>query len=245
MAGETVPLSELATVTPMAAPALVQHEGGERRITIGASGGASLSIAVAKLRRQVREKLSIPQGYRIDIGGEATARSDAAGTLLLVGGLVLLGVLILLASAFSSMRDAAIVLMNIPLGLVGGVIAAFFTSDGASVSGFVGFVTLFGVISRNGVMLVSHKRQIDERCPDEDPIERILRAAEERVLPIVMTATTAGLGLLPLALSFDAAGSELEAPMALIVGGGLVTSTALNLLVLPTFYVWRVRRASR
>jgi Cu/Ag efflux pump CusA len=133
-------------------------------------------------------------------------------------------------------------LLNFPLGLVGGVIAAVLTPEGLSVAGFVGFVTLFGIIARNGIMLVSHKRQIDEEMPNTDPVARVLLAAEERLLPILMTAATAGLGLLPLALSFAAAGSELESPMALIVCGGLVTSTALNMLVLPTVYVWFARR---
>jgi Cu/Ag efflux pump CusA len=152
---------------------------------------------------------------------------------------------VLLASAFSSLRDATIAMVNFPLGLIGGVVGALVSPEGLSVAGFVGFVTLFGIISRNGIMLVSHKRHLDVEHPDDDPVARILRAAEERLLPIVMTAATAGLGLLPLALSFEAAGSELEAPMALIVCLGLVTSTALNMLVLPPIYVWLERRGHR
>ncbi len=243
--GQLVPLAELADVEQVAAPSVVQHEGGERRIVIGASArGAALSLAASKLDRLIKQKVSLPAGYRVEIGGEATARTEAGGRLLLIGGLVLLGIFVFLASAFSSIRDAGIVLLNIPLGLVGGVVAAVFTPEGLSVSGFVGFVTLFGIISRNGIMLVSHKRDIDAHHPEQDPIDRVLRAAEERVLPILMTAATAFLGLLPLAVSFEAAGSELEAPMALIVCGGLVTSTALNLVVLPTFYVWLARRSA-
>src|SRR5262249_51547196 len=136
-----------------------------------------------------------------------------------------------------------LVLVNFPLGLIGGVLGAWLTPDGLSVAGLVGFVTLFGIIARNGIMLVSHKRLLDAQASEQDEVERILRAARERLLPILMTAAPAGLGLLPLALSFEAAGSELEAPMALIVCGGLVTSTALNMIVLPTVYVWRARRA--
>jgi len=240
---QLVALGELADVEQVAAPSVIQHEAGERRIVIGASArGAALSVAASKLDSLIKDTVRLPAGYRVEISGEATARKEAGGKLLLIGALVLVGIFVFLASAFSSIRDAGIVLLNIPLGLVGGVIAAAFTPEGLSVSGFVGFVTLFGIISRNGIMLVSHKRDIDQQHPEQDPVERILLAAEERVLPILMTAATAFLGLLPLAVSFEAAGSELEAPMALIVCGGLVTSTALNLIVLPTFYVWLARR---
>lgn len=136
-------------------------------------------------------------------------------------------------------------LLNLPLGLIGGVVGAALTPEGLSVAGFVGFVTLFGIISRNGIMLVAHKQHLDAARPEMDPVARVLLAAEERVLPIVMTAATAGLALLPLAASFEATGSELEAPMALIVCCGLVTSTALNMIVLPTLYVWFARRQQR
>ncbi len=239
----SVNLASVATIDEVAAPAVVYHENGERRISIGidAPGGA-LSGGVATLERRLATEIPIPQGYRIDVSGEAIARRDAARQLLLVGGLVLLGIFALLATAFASLRDASITLINFPLGLIGGVVGALLAPEGLSVAGLVGFVTLFGIISRNGIMLVAHKRQIDTEHPDQDPVSRILRASEERLLPIVMTAATAGLGLLPLALSFEAAGSELEAPMALIVCLGLVTSTALNMLVLPTIYVWLTRR---
>jgi Cu/Ag efflux pump CusA len=155
---------------------------------------------------------------------------------------VLLGIFVLLASAFTSLRDATIALVNFPLGLIGGVVGALVAPEGLSVAGLVGFVTLFGIIARNGIMLVAHKRHLDAEHPEDPPVARVLQAAEERLLPIVMTAATAGLGLLPLALSFEFAGSEIEAPMALIVCLGLVTSTALNMLVLPTIYVWLARR---
>ncbi len=238
-----VPLSEIVELAPAQSPAVIQREGGERRIAIGATAsGASLTGAVATLESQVRQ-MQLPPGYRVDIGGEAAARSHAAVRLLVVGALVLAGIFMFLAIAFESPRDAGIVLLNIPLGLVGGVVAAAVTPEGLSVAGFVGFVTLFGIICRNGIMLVAHKRQLDREHADVPPVERVLRAAEERLLPILMTAATAGLGLLPLALSFEAAGSELEAPMALIVCGGLVTSTALNLVVLPAVYVWFALRS--
>ena len=238
-----VNLSALATIDVVPEPAVLSHDNGERRISIGAAaGGAGLSKAVAKLEQRLESGLDLPHGFHYEIGGEAVARSEAGTRLLLVGAVVLLGIFVLLTTAFSSSRDAVVVLLNFPLGLVGGVVAAFFTPEGLSVAGFVGFVTLFGIIARNGIMLVSHKRHLDLELPGKNPVDRILQASEERLLPILMTAATAGLGLLPLALSFANAGSELEAPMALIVCGGLVSSTALNMLVLPTIYVWLARR---
>jgi len=239
-------LSALARVDLVPAPATIGHEGGVRRITIGAdSRGGGLSRAASTLSARLQREVHPPEGYQIVVGGEAVARSQAAMRLLLVGLLVLLGIFVLLATAFDSLGDAGIVLLNFPLGLVGGVLAALLNPEGLSVAGLVGFVTLFGIISRNGIMLVTHKQLLDKQDPDQDPVARILRAAEERLLPILMTATTAGLGLLPLALSMEAAGSELEAPMAVIVCGGLITSTILNMLVLPTLYVWLAERRKR
>lgn len=221
----------------------MNHEGGERRITIGVGiAGAGLSQTVAEIQRRLDTELQAPPGVRFEIGGEAIARSEAGTELLVLGGVVLIGIFVLLASAFTSLRDAAIVLINLPLGLVGGVAAAMLQDEGLSVAGFVGFVTLFGIIARNGIMLVAHLRHLVGERPDLDPVERVLLAAEERLLPILMTAATAGLGLLPLAFSAGTAGSELEAPMAIIVCGGLVSSTGLTVLVLPTVYVWLARR---
>lgn len=238
----SVNLATLARIEEIPAPALINHENGERRIAVGVDvAGGGLSGAVAQLERNL-SALTLPEGYRIDISGEAVARREAAERLLFVGVLVLLGIFVLMATAFRSLRDATIAMINFPLGLIGGVVGALLTPEGLSVAGLVGFVTLFGIISRNGIMLVAHKQHLDAEHPDHDAIARILRAAEERLLPIVMTAAAAGLGLLPLALSFESRGTELEAPMALIVCLGLVTSTALNMVVIPTIYVWLERR---
>lgn len=238
----SVNLATLATIEDIPAPALINHENGERRIALGIDvRGGGLSGAVSQLEQNLAG-VRLPEGYRVDISGEAVARRQAAQRLLLIGALVLLGIFVLLATAFSSLSDATIALLNFPLGLIGGVLGALLTPEGLSVAGLVGFVTLFGIISRNGIMLVAHKQHLDAEYPGDDPIARIVRAAEERLLPILMTALAAGLGLLPLALSFEARGTELEAPMALIVCLGLVTSTTLNMLVIPTIYVWRARR---
>jgi Cu/Ag efflux pump CusA len=240
----TVNLATLATIDQVAAPALINHDNGERRIAIGIDvPGGGLSSAVGELERRL-SAIHLPEGYHVDVGGEAFARRQAARELVFVGSLVLVGVFMLLSMAFGSVSDATITLLNFPLGLIGGVVGALLTEDGLSVAGLVGFVTLFGIIARNGIMLVAHKQRLDAEDSRADPVARVLRAAEERLLPILMTAGAAGLGLLPLALSADRAGSELEAPMALIVVLGLITSTTLNMIVIPTIYVWLARRRS-
>lgn len=240
-----VNLATLARIEAVPAPALINHENGERRIAIGIDvPGGGLSGAVSDLEQRLKA-IQLPQGYRIEVTGEALARRQAAQQLVLVGALVLLGIFMLLAIAFTSLRDATITLVNFPLGLIGGVLGALVTPGGLSVAGLVGFVTLFGIIARNGIMLVAHKQLLDAENPHEDPVARILRAAEERLLPILMTAGAAGLGLLPLVLSMERSGTELESPMALIVVMGLITSTALNMLVIPTIYVWLARRSER
>ena len=235
-------LSDVATIDQSREPVSLQHDNGQRRIAIGADAhGTAVSRSVSALRARLGN-IHVPPGYAVTIAGQSVARGHAATRLLLVGGFVLLAIFVLLTMAFSSMTDAGIVLLNFPLGLIGGVLGATLAPGGLSVAGFVGFVTLFGIIARNGIMLVAHKRLLDTELADVPPIDRIILAAEERLLPIMMTAATAGLGLLPLAFSLTSAGSELEAPMAIIVIGGLITSTALNMLVLPTVYVWRERR---
>src|SRR5262249_39438303 len=151
-----VPLSALADLTTDRVPASIIREDGVRRIAIGADArGGALSGAVDALHARLAG-LALPPGYRVDLGGEAAARAAAPRRLPIPGCAVLIAVLVLLAAAFRSFADAALVLVNIPLGLVGGVAGAAISPDGLSVAGFVGFVTLFGIITRNGVMLVTH-----------------------------------------------------------------------------------------
>ena len=235
-AGTFLRLRDVADVEAASEPAAIRHDGGERLLAIGADvRGARVTTAVRSLERRLRAA-DLPPEVRVAVAGQSVERRAAAVRLLAVGAAVLVGVFILLVLALESWRDASIALLNFPLGLIGGVLVAALMPDGLSVAGFVGFVTLFGIVARNGILLVAHRRALAAEAPELAAEERTFRAAEERLLPIVMTAATAGLGLLPLALSIAVAGSELEAPMALVVLGGLVTSTALTMVVLPTLY---------
>lgn len=238
-----VTLDRFIEVDERFVPTLARREGGQPIVVLAAS---THDMPLSDVADDVEHRLAamaVPPGYELVVGGEAAARRDAAWQLLAIGSLVAAAVLAMLAIAFASLRDAAVVLLNIPFGLVGGVAAASLAPEGISVAGFVGFVTLFGIIARNGIMFVTHKQHLERTRPDLDPVDIVFLAAEERLLPIVMTAATAGLALLPLAASFELAGSELEAPMAIVVCGGLLSSTALNLVVLPTLYVHLALRA--
>src|SRR5262249_25489383 len=176
------------------------------------------------------------EGYRIEFLGEYQARTENQRQLLGVGILSLIGIAVLLYLDFRSFRLTLLVLLTLPFALLGGVVAAYATGGVLSLGSLVGFITARGIAARNGIMLVSHYRhlQTEEGVPFGRDL--ILRGAAERVAPILMTALAAGLGLLPLAVSGNKPGYEVEYPMAVVILGGLFTSTLLNLLVLPVLY---------
>ncbi len=242
--GAIWPLSALARVAPGAQPAAVRHLDGQPVVTVTVWPHRGQLVAVAERLAQRLRTLAWPQGGSVhwEVTGRAAERRRATRRLFVAAAAVLAAVFAFLWLAFGSLTDALVVIGGIPAGLAGGVVAALALPEGVSLSALVGFVTLAGIISRNGIMLVAHKNHLLAAHPDADRSELIVRAARERLRPIVMTALAAFGGLLPLALSLEAAGSELEAPMALIVCAGLVTSTALNLVAVPAFYLWRQHR---
>ncbi len=176
--------------------------------------------------------------FRIAYGGQYEAQAEAFRKILLLGAAAIVGIFLLLFMAFRSLRQAVLVMSNLPLALIGGVAAVVIASEGeTSVASLVGFVTLFGIATRNGIMLMTHYNHlmIEENMPFGRDL--VIRGAMERLSPILMTALTAGLALLPLALSAGRPGRELEQPMAVVIIGGLVTSTFLNMVVLPTLFM--------
>jgi Cu/Ag efflux pump CusA len=167
-----------------------------------------------------------------------------------VGGVVIAGIFLLLYIAFRSVGDALLVMLNLPLALLGGVIGMFAVDGILSVATLIGFITLFGIATRNGVMLIAHIRHLFEEEGVSDPQEAVLRGARERLVPILMTALAAGLALVPLALAAGEPGSEIQAPMAVVILFGLLSSTVLNMFVVPSLYlrfgtVARAHRAAR
>lgn len=184
-------------------------------------------------QRALADEMKWPTGVYPVFGGDAAAQSAATRQLLAHGALALAGVVLLLYLALRSMRTVALVLVNLPFALVGGVAVALLMGGTLSLGGLVGFVTLFGISVRNSILLVSHCRHLVEVEGEPWNMQTVQRGATERLVPILMTALVTALGLLPLALTAGAPGNEIEGSMAAVILGGLLTSTALNLLVLP------------
>ncbi len=233
--GALVALRELADVHAATGRYLLQHEGGRRRQTVTCNvAGRDVASFVADAKRKVAEDVALPAGCYVAWSGAAEQQRAARDELLLHGSLAGLGVLLLLSGAFGRARNLLVVLANLPLAFVGGVLAALLTGGTLSMGSLVGFVTLFGVTLRNSIMLLAHLRHLVASEGVEFGRDAVVRAASERVVPIVMTALVTALGLLPIALGSGSAGKEIEGPMAVVILGGLATSTLLNLLLLPT-----------
>jgi CzcA family heavy metal efflux pump len=215
---------------------LVAHEGGVRRqlVTCNVEGRDVESFA-AEAERRLRQ-LELPTGVSYVLTGEHEAKQAAQRELLLLGLAATVGIVLLLWMAFASARSLILVLVNLPFAFVGGVAAVYLASGILDVGALIGFVTLFGITVRNGIMMVSHWQHLHEVEGMTWGPELVFRGARERLAPVLMTALVTGLGLLPIALGSGEAGREIEGPMALVILGGLATSTALNLLVLPVLY---------
>jgi CzcA family heavy metal efflux pump len=236
--GGKIPLDELADIQIVNAPGAINRENAQRRIVISSNVSGVMSTVVPEIKRRVSAGVELPSGYYIDYGGQYEAQTAAFRQILLLGAAAVIGIFLLLFLAFRSLRQSVLVMSNLPLALVGGVAAVLIASEGeTSVASLVGFVTLFGIATRNGIMLMTHYNHL---MIEEDMTfgrELVVRGALERLSPILMTALTAGLGLLPLALSAGRPGRELEQPMAVVIIGGLLTSTLLNMFVLPALFL--------
>jgi Cu/Ag efflux pump CusA len=176
-------------------------------------------------------------GYRVEYGGQFESAEHAGTFLIVVGALVVVGIGFLLYLAFASVRDALLIMANLPLALIGGVAGVLIAGGTVSVASLIGFITVFGIATRNGIMLVSHIRHLQEHEGVADFREAVFRGAMERLAPILMTALAAGLALIPLALGGGKPGNEIQTPMAIVILFGLLTSMLLNMLVVPALYL--------
>ncbi|NOT28953.1 MAG: efflux RND transporter permease subunit, partial [Planctomycetes bacterium] len=234
-AGESVALASVADVRASETRAMILHEGGRRRATVTCNvEGRDVGSFVDEARARVSGAVVPPPGAYLAWGGAAQAEREARRELLLNSALALVGILLLLWIAFRNLANLALVTLNLPFALVGGVLAAFLSGGTLSLGSLIGFVTLFGITTRNSIMLLSHYEHLVLADGCEWNLATAVRGARERFAPILMTALVTGLGLLPLALAAGKAGREIEGPMAAVILGGLTTSTLLNLLVLPS-----------
>ncbi len=244
--GNKVPLREVAHLSVEDEPYSIGRESVRRLIVLGFNvQGRSLSAVIAEAQQQIGEKVKLPTGYSIEYGGQFESQRAANRTLLSLGLFALLGAILLLYKAFGNFREALLVLFNLPLAMIGGIVALYLAGANLSVAAVIGFITLFGIATRNGIILVSHYNQLRAAGT---PLEAVVvQGTLDRLVPVLMTALTAALGLLPL-LFGSPVGKELEVPLAQVVLGGLLSATLLNLVVVPTLYHrverWREHRQS-
>lgn len=237
-AGAQIPLSSLAEIRKDRGPNTISRENVERKAVVMSNvAGRDLTSVVEDIRRQVAETVKLPPGYHIEYGGQFESAAEASRRLMLLGVVVVGGILLLLFIALDSLRDAALVMVNLPLALIGGVAGVYVSGGVLSVASIIGFITLFGIATRNGLMLISHIQHLMTHEGVTDLREAVHRGALERLSPILMTALSAGLALIPLALAIGKPGSEIQTPMAIVILCGLLTSTALNMFVVPALYL--------
>ena len=238
--GRRVPLSQLAGIRVVEGPAQVSREDGQRRIVIECNvTGRDMGSFVAEAQRAVARDVPLPPGYFVTWGGQFENQQRAMARLSIVVPMVVLLIFVLLFMSFGSLRNALLIVLNIPFALIGGVIGLFLSGQNLSVAASVGFIALFGVAVLNGVVMVSYFNQL--RREGASLTDAVIRGGELRLRPVLMTALVAALGLIPLLVA-TGPGSEIQRPLASVVVGGLVTSTLLTLFVLPILYGWLERR---
>jgi Cu/Ag efflux pump CusA len=237
-AGAKVPLGALARIIKDTGPNMISRERVERKFVVSANvAGRDVTSVVREIQGRVKPLVAAEPGYRVDYGGQFQSAAEAGRLLFLLGIAVVIGIGLLLHLAFGSGRDAALVMLNLPLALIGGVAGVFVSGGVLSVASLIGFITVFGIATRNGIMLVAHIRHLQEEEGVTDLRTAVFRGALERLAPILMTALAAGLALIPLALGGGQPGNEIQTPMAIVILFGLLTSMLLNMLVVPTLYL--------
>jgi len=236
-AGAKVPISQVAEVRPDQGPNTINRENVQRRIIIQANvAGRDLGSVINDVRAAISRKVALPQGYFLQYGGQFESQEKASRQITLLSVVAIGGIFLLLFIALKTARAALLVMANLPLALIGGVVMVFLSGGTLSVASLIGFITLFGIATRNGIMLISHYRHLME----EEGVsfrDAIAQGSMERLSPILMTALVTGVGLIPLALGAGEPGREIQQPMAVVILGGIVTSTFLNMIVIPALYL--------
>jgi CzcA family heavy metal efflux pump len=236
--GAVVRLADVADVRVRPALNIIKRENNERRIDVRAGvHGRSLSAVVGDVKSNLA-KVDMPAGYRAEVLGEAEETTQAQHRLLIFGIAAAIGIFLLLQAAFGSLRIAAMFFLTLPMALVGGILAASLFSDGLlSLGSLVGFLAVFGIAARNGILLINHCQHLERHEGQAFGPSLVIRGARERLSPILMTALATGLALVPLVVGGAAPGKEIEHPMAIVILGGLITSTLVNLFIVPTLYL--------
>jgi Cu/Ag efflux pump CusA len=234
-AGGKIPVGQVAQVSYGSGPNQITREAVARKIVIQSNvQGRDLTGFVNDLRSQIERQVQLPQGYYLVYGGQFEQQARATRQLLSIGAVSVIAIFLLLFLAFGSVRSAVLVLSNLPLAVIGGVFAVYLTNKTISVASIVGFITLFGIATRNGIMMVTHYMQLRSEGKSWEDV--VWQGSMERLNPVLMTALVASVGLIPLALRAGQPGTELQYPLAVVILGGMFTATPLTLLVIPALY---------
>lgn len=233
--GKKIPLYYVADIVSASGPNTINRENVQRKTVVSANvSGRDQKSVVADIQKIINEKVKLPEEYHIEYGGQFEAEAEASKTLVLTSLISLLIIFLILYQEFKKVKTASIILINLPLALIGGVFSICFTSGILSIPAIIGFITLFGVATRNGILLVSHYETLEKE--GLSLYETVIQGSKDRLSPILMTALTAGLALIPLAIASDLPGNEIQSPMAKVILGGLLTSTLLNIFIVPVVY---------
>lgn len=234
--GRKVPLSDVADIVSGAGPNTINRENVQRKIVISANtSGRALSDVVADIKKAVGEEVKLPEGYRIEYGGQFESQESASRVLYLTCTLAIAIIFFLLFMQFRNAKEAGVILLNLPLALIGGIFALVVTTGEVSIPAIIGFISLFGIATRNGMLLVTEYKRL--RTEEGATVrEAIVNGSLSRLNPILMTALTSALALVPLALGGELPGNEIQSPMAKVILGGLISSTLLNAFIIPVIY---------
>ena len=242
--GSKVPLEEVAEIVSTTGPGAISRENVQRKLVVSANvSGRDVGSVVEDIREAVANSITLPEGYRIEYGGQFESAGKASRTLALATILAVFVIFLLLYAEFRDLGLSLIVLASLPLALIGGVFAVWISSAVISIPAIIGFITLFGIATRNGVLLINRYRHLQEGGTSLH--RSIHEGSVDRLNPILMTALTSALALIPLVVNGDKTGNEIQSPMAVVVLGGLVSSTLLNIFVVPIMYEWFEKRKAK
>lgn len=233
--GEKIPLYYVADIISTTGPSTINREDVQRKTVVSANvSGRDQKSVIEEIQNIINEKVKLPENYHIEYGGQFEAEEVASKTLIATSLFSILAIFLILYHEFKTVKLSAIILINLPLALIGGVFSIYFTSGILSIPAIIGFITLFGIATRNGILLIAHYNTLREE--GMNLFDTVMQGSKDRLSPILMTALTAGLALIPLAIAGDLPGNEIQSPMAKVILGGLLTSTLLNIFIVPAVY---------
>lgn len=242
--GEKVELEQLAYITSISSPNTINRENVQRKVVVSANvSNRDLRGAVTEIQEVIDANITFPEGYRVEYGGQFESEEKASQLLMFTTILAVFIIFVLLYFEFKNLKLAGIVLLNLPLALIGGIFIVYFTSGIVSIASTIGFISLFGIATRNGILLVSRYQTLKEQGVELK--ELIVKGSVDRLNPILMTALTTALALIPLALKGSEAGNEIQSPMAIVILGGLLTATFLNLILMPNIFLLIMRKEKK